>query len=126
MGLVLHDQDLRCFIHRLEREACAEAAIPQDIARRAARSAIRALADEPDTPLLRRRAQAYFDAVVRRGLVRGPRASCARARVVLATVEAEMRAAGYDERGVWEEITRGWSDKIPPSVLEEYRQRLCA
>jgi hypothetical protein len=72
-----------------------------------------------------RRAQAYFAAVVaRRALRRGQPARGA-ARIVVAAVVQDLRAAGRDGELIWDHLQRGWSDQVPADVLEEYRLELC-
>lgn len=117
---------LRGYIGWLEHVAVKEKDIPADVAACASARTARTLDMEPDSALSRRRAKAYFDAVVRKQLVRHGQGGLARARLVLATVEADLREAGRGETEVWDEIVRGWADKVPASVLEEYRRRLCA
>ena len=74
----------------------------------------------------RRRIEAYFWAVVRRRVLKGGVAPRAAARLLAASVVADMRSAGRDGSDIWHELERGWSDRLPVDVLEEFRVRLCA
>ena len=77
------------------------------------------------TPLQARRAEAYYAAVVRRRTVRGSAGPRAAARFVLTAVVADLREAGRDGLAIWQELERGWGERMPADVLEEYRLRLC-
>jgi len=72
-----------------------------------------------------RRVQAYFSAVVRRRAVRRGEPARGAARFVVAAVVEDLRASGRDGEAIWDQLQRGWSDSVPPDVLEEYRLRLC-
>ena len=117
---------LRAHLSRLV-DIAASQGVPQDIAREARSATARALveADSPHEVLLRR-AESYFWAVVRRRLVRRRCSSPATARFVLAAVVEDLMESGRDASAVWAEIERGWSDKVPHDVLEEFRLRMCA
>jgi hypothetical protein len=102
--------------------------IPRAVAEnaaRATRSALR-LAPGPITAQSRRRVEAYFAAVVRRRVVvrrrESPRAA---ARFVVASIVEDLRSAGRDGADIWEELKRGWGERVPVDILEEYRLRLC-
>ena len=73
----------------------------------------------------RRRAEAYFSAVVRRHTVRGSAGPRATARFVAAAVVEDLRQSGREGSAIWQELERGWRERIPADVLEEYRLRLC-
>lgn len=120
------DHMIRDRIGRMETDAVERCGVPRDIATRAARATARVLQGEIDEVRLERRAKAYFWTVVRRSLIRGRSAPDVTARFMLSTVAADLRAAGRSPAAVWEELVRGWSDKVPVHVLEEYRERLCA
>jgi hypothetical protein len=79
----------------------------------------------PVTPQTRRRIEAYFSAVVRRRVVRRSSAPRAAARFVVASVVADLRSTGRTGADIWDELQRGWAQRIPGDVLEEYRLRLC-
>ena len=100
--------------------------VPPDVAAEAARATIRALRCEPNDARLALRVRSYFWAVVRRSLVRRRSAPELSARFVLSTVAADLVEAGRSPAAIWDEILRGWADKVPGDVLDEYRVRLCA
>lgn len=77
------------------------------------------------TALHRRRAEAYFSAVVRRRVVCSGRSAKASARLVLASVVDDLRRAGRSRGDIWDELQRGWAKAVPQDVLEEYRLSLC-
>ena len=77
------------------------------------------------TPQTRRRAQAYFSAVVRRRVVRRGHSPVAAARFVVASVVEDLRKTGRSGVDIWDELERGWAQAVPGEVLEEYRLRLC-
>ena len=82
----------------------------------------------PVTPQTRRRIDAelaYFSAVVRRRVVRRSAAPRAAARFVVASVVEDLRSTGRTSADIWDELERGWAQRIPGDVLEEYRLRLC-
>jgi len=111
----------------LESQA-REQDIPADLAREIAAGTVRALGLQQwrqATTRDRRRAEAYFAEVVRRRTVRGSAGSRAVSRMVAAAVVEDLRQTGRDGRAVFDQLTRGWSDRIPADVLEEYRLRLC-
>ncbi len=72
------------------------------------------------------RVEGYFWTVVRRRLVRARSHTNMTARFVLAAVVEDLSASGRDGDAVWSEIERGWADRVPSGVLEEYRARLTA
>ena len=105
-----------------------QAEVPRDIAEDSARATVRGLGlDVASIPTAqtRRRVEAYFRAVLRRQVVRRRTAPRATARLVVASVVADLESAGRDAREIWSELDRGWRDRIPVEVLEEYRLRLC-
>jgi hypothetical protein len=102
--------------------------IPRHVAEQARDATARALNVEPSartTIALQRRAEAYFSACVRRAAVRGGAGPRAVARLVAAAVVQDLLEAGRDGAAVWRELERGWSERLPGDVLEEYRLRLC-
>lgn len=121
---------LRCTVASLVELVHAQAidrhGVPEDIASDAAAATLKALGRESADHRLTRRVRSYFWAVVRRSLVRRRSAPELRARFVLSTVAADLAQAGRSPAAVWDEIQRGWSDKVPIEVLDEYRARLCA
>jgi hypothetical protein len=122
-------QSTSAFGHLLDQ--LAEQAIARDIspqvaaeARRATEHGVRVPAGSV-TPQTRRRAEAYFTAVVRRKSVRRQGSPRAAARFVVATVVEDLRSSGRSGADIWDELERGWSQRVPVDVLEEYRLRLC-
>jgi hypothetical protein len=102
--------------------------IPPLVAERARLATARALrlGDGASAPLpVQRRAEAYFSACLRRATVRGGAGARATARLVAAAVVQDLLEAGRDGAGVWRELERGWSERLPTDLLEEYRLRLC-
>jgi hypothetical protein len=93
-------------------------------ARRATERGVRVPAGAVSTQT-QRRAEAYFSAVVRRRAVRQHGSPRAAARFVVATVVEDLRASGRSGADIWEELERGWAQRVPSDVLEEYRLRLC-
>ena len=102
--------------------------IPALVAERARRATVKVLREDPHARAgmaLRRRAEAYFTACVRRATVRGRAGARATARLVAAAVVADLLDAGRDRAAVWSELQHGWSERLPDDVLEEYRMQLC-
>ena len=102
--------------------------VPPPLAEKARALTERALGIGPLTPVsqrMRRRAEAYFSAVVRRATVRGVAGVRASARLVAAAVVADLSEAGRDGASIWYELERGWGGRLPSDLLEEYRLRLC-
>lgn len=94
-------------------------------ARHATHAALRLPLGAPATIAVRRRAEAYFSAVIRRSTMRGASGGRATARLIAAAVVADLREAGRTSDDIWTELQRGWSERLPGDVLEEYRLRLC-
>jgi hypothetical protein len=109
----------------------AEQAIARDVAPNLAEEARRAterglrVPDAPVSLQTRRRAEAYFSAVVRRKALRQSGSGRTAARYVVASVVEDLRLAGRSQADIWWELERGWSQRVPEDVLEEYRLRLC-
>lgn len=99
---------------------------PEDVVTAASAATRRALRTARPGAGLKRRASAYFGAVVRRTALRRHPSSAAAVRIVVEAVVQDLTASGRGPRAVWEEIERGWADSVPHEVLEEYRLRLCA
>lgn len=119
-------RDLSRYISHLRLSAVTERDVPPAIAERAAGATARALLGAADDHRGRARARAYFWAVVRRGLLRSGEGRDASARFVLSTVARELSDAGWPPQRVWDELVRGWGDRVPVRVLDEYREGLCA
>jgi hypothetical protein len=113
-------------IDELVWEATGRDVPPQvaEEARRATTRGVRAPSG-PVTPHTRRRVETYFSAVVRRRVVRRSCAPRAAARFVVASVVDDLRSTGRTGADIWDELQRGWAQRIPGDVLEEYRLRLC-
>ena len=73
----------------------------------------------------RRRLIAYYREVVRRRTMCGAAGPRAIARVIAEAVVEDLRRTGRDGRSIFDHLRRGWSERIPPDVLEEYRVTLC-
>jgi hypothetical protein len=102
--------------------------IPPLVAERARQATARAMRSELDAPAgfsLTNRAEAYFTACVRRATVRGGAGPRAAARMVAAAVVADLLDSGRDGAAAWSELERGWSERLPEDLLEEFRLRLC-
>lgn len=95
-------------------------------ARAATARAMRIPAGAPATIAVKRRAQAYFSAVIRRSTVRGTAGGRATARLVVAAVVADLEEAGRSGADIWRELERGWSERLPDDLMDEYRTALCA
>jgi len=101
--------------------------VPEDVVGHAKEATMVAFQDaEGDPRSVRARSQSYFWKVVRRKVIRRRGPSTASARFVIEAVVADLVEAGRDPLSVWSELQRGWGDKVPGEVLEEYRLRLCA
>ena len=102
--------------------------IPEHVAARAREATERALALDENQPLslaVRRRAEAYFTSVIHRVTVRGGAGPRATARFVAAAIVDDLEQSGRTGSDQWAELERGWSERLPADVLEEYRLRLC-
>jgi hypothetical protein len=119
-------QSLEQVLSTLVAEALARDVDPA-IAKAAKAATLRAVGSRlgPVTSQTRRRAQAYFSAVVRREVVRSGSSPRAAARFVVASVIQDLRQTGRSGADIWDELRRGWSQRVPGDVLEEYRLRLC-
>ena len=111
---------------RLAEQAVARDVSPEiaEEARRATERGLRAPAG-PVSPQTQRRAEAYFSAVLRRRAVRRHGSPRAAARFVVASVVEDLRSTGRSSADIWDELQRGWAQRVPGDVLEEYRLRLC-
>jgi hypothetical protein len=101
--------------------------VPGSVAEEARTATRRAVGGSggPVTAQERRRATAYFSAVVRRRLWRRSSPPRATARLVIESVVADLRAAGRCGADIWDELQRGWTQRVPSDVLDEYRAQLC-
>ncbi|MGV8082118.1 MAG: hypothetical protein AB2L09_00560 [Coriobacteriia bacterium] len=80
---------------------------------------------DPESARGMRRASAYFDAVVRRNVLRRGASRETAAPYLIAADLADLKATGRDAERAWEELRRGWSHRVPEEVLEPFRARLC-
>jgi hypothetical protein len=126
MGTTTGQNHLEMLLSGLAAEAVSRD-VPQDIAQEAQAATRRAMQarSQRSTALLRRRAEAYFAAVVRRRVLRSGRSAKASARLVLSSVVDDLRRAGRSRGDIWDELQRGWAKAVPQDVLEEYRLTLC-
>jgi hypothetical protein len=103
--------------------------VPAQVFDHARVATLRALGLDPArtcAPECRRRIEAYYWAVVRRQVLRGGVAPRAAARLLAASVVADLKSAGREGTDIWRELEQGWAGRLPGDVLEEYRARLCA
>lgn len=124
----MHDVTLARWTDMLAADARRRRDVPEALTLEASRITRRSLAElagRPLTPRDRRRVAAYWNAVVRRRVLRGADGRRAASRAVLATVVADLRAAGRDAASIAEELERAWSETVPSDLLEEYKLRLC-
>jgi hypothetical protein len=126
MGTEQLAPDFANLLDDLAREAI-ERDVPAEVAQQARRATTRAVIAPggPVTPQTRRRAEAYFSAVVRRRVVRRFAPPRAAARFVVAAVVEDLRSTGRSGADIWDELQRGWAQRVPGDVLEEYRLQLC-
>jgi hypothetical protein len=113
-------------VEKFEARAVQELDVPRDIASIAASATLRAFEGQPAGKGLERRVETYFNAVVRRRLLRSRAASKTVSRLIAATVVEDLRSSGRDPEAVWQALEHGWGSTIPAEVLEEYRTQLCA
>ncbi len=114
------------YLQCLADEAALRSDVPDAIARQAADATLGVVGRGALDAHRRHRASAYFWTVVRRSVVRDISAVNARARFILSAAVADLSESGRTPEGIWDEIERGWRSRVPPVVLEEFRQRLCA
>jgi len=127
MGTTYEGISVGAFLDTLVSEA-VHADIPLSIAEEIAETTARRLsldrrssADARD----RRRLTAYYREVVRSRTMCGAAGPRAVARVIAEAVVADLRSTGRDGRAIFDHLRRGWSERIPADVLEEYRITLC-
>ncbi len=127
MGTRYQEISVGAFLDTLVSEA-VRADVPLSIAEDIAETTARQLsldrrrrADAHD----RRRLTAYFREVVRRRTMCGAAGPRAVARVIAEAVVEDLRSTGRDGRAIFDHLRRGWSERIPADVLEEYRITLC-
>ncbi len=119
-SVAMHCRSLVC-------EAVEERGVPLDVAAAAERATrARFTARPEERPVAPSRVSAYFWGVVRRRLGRLRKPCDATSRLVLAAVVADLADCGRPAEDIWDELQRGWGDKVPQHVLEEYHGSLCA
>jgi hypothetical protein len=107
--------------------ASKEGNVPPELARAAATATAHAFPQFQGRALQsgeRRRVEAYFNAVVRRRVIRGRASRHAASRAVLSAVVADLKSAGCEARRIAEELERGWRGQVPDDVLDEWTLRL--
>ena len=127
MGISSSERTMAMVLDELVDRATG-ADVSHAVALHARSATLRALGDGAEGAVSRqrlRRAEAYFSAVVRRRTVRGSAGPRATARFIAAAVVQDLREAGRDGSAIWRELERGWRERIPADVLEEYRLLLC-
>jgi len=128
MGLAYQSQSIAQVFDRLAA-AARRRDIPARVVSEARAATLRALDLDPAKPCpakCRRRIESYYWAVVKRRVLRGGVAPLAAARLVAASVVADLESAGRNGVDIWHELEQGWAGRLPSDVLEEYRARLCA
>ncbi len=73
-----------------------------------------------------RRIESYYNAVIRRRLVRRYPGSSQAARLVVGSVVADLLRSGRSAQDAWDELHRGWSHLLTPELSQEFQQRLSA
>lgn len=116
-------------VARLRRDAIALKGIPEVLAAHAERVTMRRFARaaaqlEPVSP---RRVEDYYWGVVRRRAFTTHRRVAAglRARLLLASVVADLRQSGMPDEGVFEELVAHYAGVVDPQLLAEYEATLC-
>lgn len=116
---------VRDFIEDLGRTAQVRG-VPQEVAQKADRATLRALGHLGLSARDRARVRAYHAGVVRRESVRSRAGSPVAARFIAAAVIQDLRSSGRSDDAVFEELRRGWSDKLPADLLEQLGRQMCA
>jgi hypothetical protein len=127
MEVVHGSQRVRVIADSLVAQAVVDD-VPRPLAEEIAAITLRKLGLDPRSLATERdsiRVRAYYSEVVRRRTMSGAAGPRAVARLVAAAVVADLRETGRDGRAIFDHLRRGWSERIPPDVLEEYRVRLC-
>lgn len=118
---------LKAHVDGLARVARELRGVPHEVATQSATATLSAFSERREAPeRIRARSERYFWRVVSRRLMRTRSANHAISRFIVATVVEDLVSTGRDSMTVWCELERGWADKVPKEVLEEYRARLCA
>lgn len=125
MGHML-EFDLTDYVRGLELAAVAEKGVAAATAQRAGRATRLAFGAVRHDDALVTRAKAYFWTTVRRLVVRDSASEDARARFLLSALVADLRESGRTPEAIWAEIERGWAQRFPTHVIDEFRDRRCA
>lgn len=112
-------------LENLARQVVSHGDVPDDAAQVALRVA-RAFVVRSGGSRTPAALEAYFRKVVARRLVRGYGGTVAAARLVADRVVSDMVESGRTAEEAYDELVRGWTDKLPSGLLAEYRERLCA
>lgn len=127
MLLMEEHQSAHSCVGRLVARAMARG-VPEDVAHDARMAALK-LVRRCNLDLRRqrdvRRVDTYFEAVVRRGALRRGSSPDVTTPYLIAADLADLRESGREAQGIWEELHRGWADKVPSDVLERFREQLC-
>lgn len=102
---------LAACVSALARDAQARHSVPRDVAELAARVTRTRLAELAGSPLgrtERARAAGYFWAVVRRRALRCARAGAYTSAIVRASLEEDLRQAGWDAPAIRRELERSF------------------
>lgn len=119
--------DLGTWLRALSQRA-ARRDVPADLCQLATIATRRTMCEMDGRPLTaaeKRRCAAYYEAVVRRRMVRGSQNRRAASRAVLDAVVADLASAGRDGAAIAEELERGWAHALPADLIFEYQARLC-
>lgn len=118
--------DVADYVRSLELTAVTDKGVAASTAERAGRATRLAFGAAPPEHALVARAQAYFWTTVRRLVTRDTASEEARARFLLSALVADLRESGRTREAIWDEIERGWAQRFPAHVLDEFRDRQCA
>ncbi len=124
--MTVHEATIESLLSGL-REQSVQRDIPATLAETASDAVLRAFPQMRGRVISaaeRRRVQAYFNAVLRRRVIRGREGRHAASRAVLRAVVADLRSAGCGCSRIVEELERGWRGQVPDEVLDEVRLRL--
>lgn len=114
------------YVRGLELAAVADKGVAASTAERAGCATRLAFGAERPDPALAARVKAYFWTTVRRLIARDAASEDAKARFLLSALVADLRDSGRTREAIWDEIERGWAQRFPTHVLDEFRGRQCA
>lgn len=118
--------DVADYVRSLEFLAVADKGVATSTAERAGRATRQAFDGMRTDHALIARVKAYFWATVRRLVARDATSEDAKARFLLSALVADLRDSGRTREAIWDEIERGWAQRFPIHVLDEFRDRQCA